>query len=482
MTISRLGATYVIEIMFQSTNPDRAAEITNAVADAFILDQGDARYRAIGKATAWMRDRMDELRPQVLAAEHAVVEYKTRNNIVDSGGHLIDEQQLSELNTALVKARADTVEARARLDRVSQIQNREDLDPAATELATIAETLRNTIIIKLRQQYLELAQREALLSNRLGPNHLVVINISNQMREIRRSIFDEFKRIAEAYQSEYDIAKARESSLEASLAASVTGSQTTNTAQIKLRQLESAAQSYHALYDNYQQRYADSLQQQSFPITEARVISPAMPPSESSSPKSFRVLGMALIGGLGLGFGLAMLREISDRAFRTTSQVEARLKTECIAMLPMIKPSTKAVPVCNEPGAASTAARTIAQNAGTLRYVVNMPLSRFAEWVRAIKVSVDLSGEVKSNKVIGITSSLPNEGKSTVSAIFGTTMRPRRRSGNLGRLRPAQALVEPGPRSECDRRDLSMLSPTRLVSTRQSGPIRRPSFPFCRWS
>ena len=266
LTIGRMGATYVIEITFQSTNPDRAAQIANTVAEAFILDQGDARYKAIGKATAWMRDRMDELRPEVLAAEHAVVEYKTQNNIVDSGGgHLIDEQQLSELNTALVKARADTVEARARLDRVSQIQNRDDLDPAATELATIAETLRNAIIIKLRQQYLELAQREVLLSNRLGPDHLAVINISNQMREIRRSIFDEFKRIAEAYQSEYDIAKARESSLEASLAASVAGSQMTNTAQIKLRQLESAAQSYHVLYDNYQQRYADSYSNNRFP-------------------------------------------------------------------------------------------------------------------------------------------------------------------------------------------------------------------------
>ena len=156
-----------------------------------------------------------------------------------------------------------------------------------------------------------------------------------------------------------------------------------------------------------------------------------------------------------------MLREISDRAFRTTSQVEARLKTDCIAMLPMIKPTTKAVRVSDEPGASSIAARTIAQNAGPLRYVADMPLSRFAEWVRAIKVSVDLSGEVKSEKVIGITSSLPNEGKSTVSAslaqlcalggarviLVDCDLRKPSLSQDLARLRPW---------------DLSTLSPTRL--------------------
>ena len=264
--------TYIIEVEFQSIDPDRAAQIANAVADTFIHDQIDAKYQTIGKATAWLQDRVNELRAQALAAEHAVVEYKTKNNIVDSGGHLINEQQLSELNTALVKARADTDEAKARFDRVSQILNSEDLDPTATEVATVTDALHNDIISKLRQQYLELAQREALLSNRIGHDHLAVVNIRNQMREIRRSIFDEFKRIAEAYKSEYDIAIARENSLQASLAATVAGSQTTNKAQVELRQLEGSAQSYRALYNSFQQRYTDFVQQQSFPMTAAQVL------------------------------------------------------------------------------------------------------------------------------------------------------------------------------------------------------------------
>jgi polysaccharide biosynthesis transport protein len=411
LIVYRVGLTYVIDIEFRSTNPNRAAQVANAVVNTFILDQLETKYQTVQKAITWLQDRLNELRTQASAAERAVVEYKTKNNIVDSGGgHLINEQQLSDLNTAVGKARADTVEAQARLDHISQVLNSEGLDPSAKEIASVADAMHSEIISKFRQQYLELAQREALLSKRLGNEHLAVINIRNQMHEIRRSILDEFKRIAATYQSDYDIAKARQSSLEKSLATIVAGSQTTNKAQIELRQLESAAQSYRALYDNFQQRYNDSVQQQSFPISEVRVVAEALPPLAPSYPKAFRVIAIAIFGGLGLGVGLGMLREFTDRVFRTGSQVEARLRTECIAMLPMLKPSAKAASVADE-----VAPRIISLK-GAHRYVIDSPLSRYAESIRAIKVSADFTDAIKSSKVIGITSSLPNEGKSTVSA------------------------------------------------------------------
>jgi polysaccharide biosynthesis transport protein len=413
---TRVGTSYVIEITFLSGNPARAAEIANAVADGFITDQLEAKFQTIGKATSWLQDRLNELQAQAAAAERAVVEYKTKNNIVDTGGRLINEQQLSELNTALVKARADRVEAQARLDRVTQVINRGDVDPAATQVATVADALHNEIINRLRGQYLEFAQREALFVNRLGTTHLAVVNIRNQMREIRRSIFDELKRIAEASKSDYDIATVREKSVQDSMAATVAGAQTTNKAQIELRQLESVAQSYRALYDTFQQRYSESVQQQSFPIAEARVITRASPPFAKTYPKTYLVLLLAAVAGLAAGFGLAVLREISDRVFRTARQVEAELKMECVALVPMVKLEAKAAPRSTRATAVPNAARIIAPSAGLLRHVVDTPLSVFAESIRAVKVSADLSGATKANRVIGITSSLPAEGKSTISA------------------------------------------------------------------
>jgi succinoglycan biosynthesis transport protein ExoP len=416
LAVNHVAATYIIDIQFQSTNPGRAAELANAVAEAFVRDQIEARYETIGRAAGWLQDRLTELRVQASAAEHAVVDYKTKHNIVDTGGRLINEQQLNEINTALIKARADMVEAKARLDRVSQIVSNNDLDPSAVEVATVADALHNEIIIKLRQQYLELAQRESLFSNRLGRDHLAVVNIRNQMRETRRSIFDEFRRIAGAYKSEYDIAKERENSLQASLAATVAGSQSTNAAQIELRQLESSAQSYRALYDSFQKRYTDFAQQQSFPLTEAQVTR-ALPPSASSSPKYVKILAMATAGGFAIGFAMALLREIADRVFRTSKQVETRLRTECVAMLPMLKPARKDAFHVNKKNVTSGAAtRVVAPNRNLCRHVVDSPLSQFTEAIRAIKLTIDIGSGVKSSKVIGITSSLPDEGKSTISA------------------------------------------------------------------
>jgi len=431
LTVSRVGATFVIEIEFLSTDPDRAAQIANAVADGFIVDQMESKAQTIGKATTWLQERLNELRAQASAAEGAVVEYKSKHNIVDAGGHPIYEGQLAQLNTELVNARSDVAEAEARLDTISQILRAYDLNQAtAVEMSggltsspprsrqgqAVTDTLHDAIITKLRGQYLDLAQRESLFSKKYGHDHLAVVNLRNQMEEIRRSIIDELKQIAESLRSDYNIAKAREDSVEKRLAAAVTGSQAANKAEIELRQLETTAQSYRGLYDGFQQRYADSVQQQSFPVPEARVITRASRPLGKTSPKSLRILGLATMGGLALGLALAVLRELSDRVFRTSNQVEKQLNTQCLALVPKIKPDGEVPSIETNAPADIPTSRIIPLRVGLCRTVIELPLSRFAEAIRAVKVSADLGRVIKSNKVIGITSSLPNEGKSTIAA------------------------------------------------------------------
>jgi polysaccharide biosynthesis transport protein len=427
LSVTRINTTYVVEIGFKSVDPNRAAEIANAVTDGFIVDQLEARYQTIRTATAWMQDRLNELRGQVSAADRAVIDYKAANNIVDTkGGGPISDQDITAVNADLIKVRADAVEAKARLDRLTQILDSANLDPADAKIGAVTDSLHNDIINKLRTQYLDLAQREAIFSARYGQNHLAVVNIRTQMAEIGHSIVDELKQIAAAYGSDYDIAKARQTSLEKSLAATVTGLQTTNKAAIELRQLESAAQSYHALYDTFQQHYTEAIQQQSSPITDnnARIITRATPPEAKYSPKTLRTLGIAAIGGLALGLGLAALREISDRVFRTARQVEAQLRTECLALIPFIKANAEASASRVKPHLNVTTSRIIQQNDGLFRYVIDSPLSRFAESLRAVKVGIDLGNVAKSNKVIGITSSLPNEGKSMISASLAQLCTP----------------------------------------------------------
>ena len=418
--IKRVGLSYVIEISFRSQNPERAAQIANAIADAYVVDQLGAKYEATRRAGIWLQDRIKELRQQASAAERAVVDFKTKNNIVTTGGtggRLVSEQQVAEQSSQLVLVRAQTADARAKLDRIETVLRADS--PDATVNSTVTDTLKNEVITKLRSQYLDLANREADWSSRYGKDHLAAVNLRNQMQEIRNSILDELRRIAEGYKSDYQIAKAREEQIQIELGQAVSQSQETNQAQVTLRELESSSQTYRTLYDNFLQRYMESIQQQSFPISDARVISQASPPLQKSHPKTALILGGVSIAGLILGFGVGLIREWSDRVFRTVEQVESLLRMDCIAVVPLLQSGETGK---NTHSTAVVGPRRIVRDKTAFWVVVDAPFSRFAEAIRSMKLAVDLNGVVRSNKVVGFTSSAPNEGKSTIAVALAALM------------------------------------------------------------
>jgi polysaccharide biosynthesis transport protein len=425
LSVKRSGLTYDIEIDFQSLNPDRAAQVANAVAEAYVTDILQAKYDSTRRAAGWLQDRLKELREQSTDAERAVVAFRAQNNIIDTGsanGQLLNQQQITTLDNALTQDRSETAEAKARLDRVNQILQSKDPDPTNAATATVTDSLHDDVITKLRQQYLEIATKVGDWTVRYGSQHLAVVNLRNQMQLMRVAIRDELQRIAETYKSEYEIAKAREDAVQKSLDKLIENSHTMNEAQVTLHSLDSSSQTYRSLYDNFLQHYTESVQQQSFPVTDARLITQATRPLQKSSPKAPLVLALASLGGVMLGIGAGMLREISDHAFRTTTQVEERLQVGCIGVLPLSKGARR--PLLPAPYRSGDAAepRTVLRYANLFWSVADAPFSRFAETIRSVKVAADFGAHGKQNKVIGVTSSLPHEGKSTVAMALAQTM------------------------------------------------------------
>jgi succinoglycan biosynthesis transport protein ExoP len=461
LKVKRVELTYAIEIAFNSGNPYRAAQIANAVADAYELNAFKAKYQLTGQAAKWLQGRLTALRAQASDADRAIVDYKAENNIVDSGGQLMNEQQLAELNSKLIQARASTAEAKARLDRVEEIVASNDFDPDVA--ATVTDTLHNDVINKMRDEYLSEERRAAEFAAKYGAQHQAVISLQNKMRELRITIFQELKRTAEGYKSDYAIAKSREDSLQQSLDHMVSASQATSKAQVTLHNLESSAQTNRDLYDHFLQRYMESLQQQSSPIADSRLITHAKPPLTRSWPKPLLVMALAALGGLIFGAGIGMLRDISDRVFRTSQQIYEHLQAECISIIPLVKKATgpnaafqKAKSTNSALSSRSGSDRAVLAVIGRIvrcllrvavlvgRFllgkpkrrrrqrrilsprkaicwtVANAPLSRFAESIRAVKVAADTLDLGKAHKMIGITSSLPNEGKSTVALSLAT--------------------------------------------------------------
>lgn len=406
--IVRVGLTYVMDIRFTSTDPEKSARIANAIVDAYVVDQLEAKFQATRNASVWLQERIQTLRSQVAAADRAVVDFKAQNNLVSSNGRLVNDQQLGEINSQLITAQAASGEAKARLDRIEEVMK----NPLAE--GVVADAQRNEIIIKLRQQFNELQSRESIWSQRYGRDHLAAINLRNQMQEIRRNISEEIQKIAQGYRSDYEIAAGREQSLRASLAAAIGETQLTSQSQVQLRELESNAQTYRTLYDNFLQRYMESIQQQSFPITEARMISAAALPLQRSEPNTMIVV--IIFGALGVisAFGLAMMREFADSAFRSATQLEDALGVSCLGIVPALdvkqrkRGSIEKAPVAG-----------LISHADSIKsYVVDSPFSSFTETLRSLKVNVDLAPQRREGILLGLTSTLPGEGKSTISSNF----------------------------------------------------------------
>lgn len=420
LTANRVSFSSVIEINFNSRSAARAAEIANAIANAYITDQLNAKFEANRSATAWLQERLRDLGDQALTAERAVNAYKSQNNIMSSGGKPIGEQQVTDLNGRIVAARAQTSDAQARLNRYEAILRANSANSSA--IGTLdsggSDALTNPIINNLRQQYLELARRENEWSARFGRDHLAVINLRTRMRDLRTSILDEVRRLAESARSDFEVSKQRQQEIEKQLAEAVSVSRTTNTAEITLRELESRAKGYRSLYDTFLQRYMGSVQQESFPISEARVIYPALPPESKSKPKTKLILALGLFGGVALGVALGLLRDVMDRVFRTSAQIEAALQLPCLSLVPLLRApkSQKPFPVAPRQPDEDLRQRTISTRSAVHSTVIGMPLSRFAEAIRSVKLAIDLNPTKTSNKIIGITSALPNEGKTTIAA------------------------------------------------------------------
>lgn len=419
LSASRIGLSNVIEVGFSWSNAARAAEIANATANAYISDQLNAKLEANRSATNWLQDRLRDLSDQALTAERAVSAYRSQNNIVSSGGKSIDDQQVADLSSRLVAARTQTSDALAKLNRYEAIlrTNSQNSNSIGNLDAGGADALNSPIINNLRGQYLELTRRESEWSARFGRDHAAVISLRTRMRDLRTSIFDEVKRLAETSRSEYEVAKQRQQEVEKQLANAVSQSRSTNSAELTIKELESRAKELRSLDEAFLQRYMGSVQQETFPISETRVIYPAVAPPSPSKPKTIQVMALGVMGGLALGIGLAFFRELTDRVFRTSSQVESALELPCLALVPLM-PSLKTQKQAARPQQVDDDAsrRCLSTDSAIHRAAINMPLSRFTESIRSIKLAIDLSPNRTANQIIGITSALPNEGKSTIAA------------------------------------------------------------------
>lgn len=397
---ARVDNTFVFEARFLAETPQKAALVANGFAKAFLDEQVEANSDTSAQAAGWLKARLDEVGAQAARADSAVVAFKREHNIAVADGKSIDELALTAIGSLLTEAVGNTATAKAKLDRV------EAVNAEATPDLAVADALTNEVITKLRQQYLDTNQRVADLVARFGADHPLVQRLRADGQTILGSIRSELKRIEEVYRSDLAIAESRETALRANLARQFARTSDIGQNQVKLQQLESTARTTRQAYEDYAQRYIQAVQQQSFPVSEARIITEASPPTKKFSPKRTLLMALGLVGGGLIGLFAGAAAELSDQSLRTRRDIVSAFGCHCLGYIPSALPTTRV----------GGRLRRGAPGRLALDHVLHNPFSIEAETLRTVKVAADLAREDEGARVIGVVSSLPDEGKTLVAA------------------------------------------------------------------
>lgn len=328
LAIRRADKVFVIDIVFTAKSAETSARVANAIAEAYLADQSEARAEASRRASASLTERLDAQRKQVREAEDKAEAYRAANGLVRSNGRLVGEQQLGEINVQLSAAQARTAELKARLDQIERAR-RNGVSPDA-----IAEATQSQVIGKLRAQYAELIERQADLRMQLGSRHPTLLSVTSQLDGVRGLIGAELSRLAQSARADYERALANERSLSTALSRLRNENAATNQASVTLRELEREVEASRAVYTSFLTRAREISERAGIDATNARIITRAIPPNEKSWPMPALFALFAGTAGLGLGTGLALVREYANPTLLSRRQFQALTGAPVIGTVP----------------------------------------------------------------------------------------------------------------------------------------------------
>ena len=416
LKVVRQRSTFLADINVNAWDPAKAAWIANAIAEAYFVDQVRSKYDATRIATSWLNQQIEGLRTRVFNSEKAVADFRAANNLIAAQGVTVNDQQISDLNNKLIEARAKTAEARAKYDQAQEIAKR------GTDAGSLAEALSSDIVTRLRGQIGELTKNVADLSSRYGPRHPLVAASQAQVRDTERLIDKEIQRILQSRQHEFEVAAAREQSLQKSLEDLQNVSTESGQAQVRLRELQRDADSNRTLYESFLARYKETSAQESLEMPESRIVTRAEIPIRPSFPKTLLILAFSIVLGVALGAVLAMLADYLDPRIKSLQQAELATGIPSIAAVPMVdlrelaRLAKRGRRELQRYGPKVTRLLPPALQPPLMRYAIEQPTSIFAEAIRAVRLAVQRASRGNRGQITMVTSAVGGEGKTTLAA------------------------------------------------------------------
>lgn len=386
------GKTQLVQIEVDMADARVAARAANALARGFIESQMEASMEMSMTATNWMNSRLGELRDKLKVSEERLQDYRERENLVDvQGVATVTANELAMTGDRMIDARRERAEAESQFRQVQSMRN-----GGWEKLATIPAVLGHPLIQQFKSDQARARAKFEELSKRYGPRHPTMEAARTELEAATASLRGQVEQIVAGIERSYQLASANESSLRSSFETNRAQIQEISRKEFRLRELQREADTNRALYDTFMGRLKETAATSDLESANARVVDQATVPTEPVKPRKTLIVAIAGLLAMFIGIGLSLLIEALNNTFKSTEDVENKLNLPVLGILPLIKGK--------------------AERARVARLFQTNTDKGFAESVRTIRTGLVLAGMDDPHKRIVVTSSIPGEGKSSVSA------------------------------------------------------------------
>src|SRR5882762_3114728 len=408
LSVKRVPNSRLMDVSFESTDPQLAARIVNAHIAMYIEQNYRSKYEATTRASTWLGDQLGELKIRVQRAEDARIAYERQNQIwtLDDKQN-ITSQKLGDINKQLT----DTQSERMKKESLYEFAKSGNLD-------AVPQVQSNTVLTELFKKRGEVSSEYTDALNQYGPNFPKVQRLLAQLKDYDQSIEKEKKNILDVLESDYREARQRESILTQALDQQKTETNHMAEKLVEYNILKREAEANKTLYEGLMTKLKETAISQDLHSSNIRVVDPAMIPSAPARPAKTRNLALAFLVGLVGGIGLALLREYLDNTVKTPDDIETLARLPSLAVVPEFAGS-------NGSGKRHGILQGFSSNGHDKRIELvaqHLPKSQMSEAFRALRTSILLSRADHPPQVILVTSALPREGKTTAAANLAVTL------------------------------------------------------------
>src|ERR1700722_19098601 len=394
----------LVPISYTHPDPRLATEIVNALIRTFIEENFRTKYESVTQASEWLSTELADLQLKVQTSEEKLVRYQKERGMLG-----VDEKQnivtakLDELNKELTEAQTD------RIQKESNYRLAAAGDPAA-----FSKTSRegdSSMLEKLREKEADLAVQYAQATTQFGVAYPKVVELNNQLKQMRKEITAEEMRMQQGIRDEYLAAVQRENLLTTAFEQQKQEANQLNENSIEYSVLKRDADANRQLYQDLLQRLKEAGVSAGLRSSNIRVVDIARTPTSPIKPNIPRNLELGLVLGLVCGIGLAFLLESLDTSIRSMEEIAAISILPALGTIPLQFPNNGSLRKRLKPVTAATGDLELPSLVTYAR-----PKSEAAEAYRSLRTSILLSAYGAPPKVILVTSALPQEGKTTISA------------------------------------------------------------------